>query len=324
MGKRAPIQKINGIFKGKHILSLSQFSPKDLEVLFALTKYMREVATNARPSSVLYGNIVVLLFYEPSSRTFGSFSAAVKQLGGQTVEIQNPQEFSSVAKGETLTDTIRVFEAYSDAIVIRHPVAGSAKTAAHMTTYVPIINAGDGVGEHPTQALLDLYTIFDQHKRLSNLKCVIAGDIKNGRTVHSLLKGLALYAGNTVYLLSPKTLTLEKKELKKYQKSGIIIHQIDTAHDIPKDCDVWYWTRVQKERFKNLEEYKKVNNAFIVDNKLLKRFGNSHMILMHPLPRVGEIKEEVDNDPRAVYLRTQVRNGMYIRMALLALVLRKA
>lgn len=181
-------EKINGKFKNKDILSLSQFSQKDLTILFSLTGHMKEIAFNARASSVLLGNIVTLLFYEPSSRTFGSFSAAVKQLGGQTVEIQNPQQFSSVAKGETLENTIRVFGAYSCAIVIRHPVVGAASRAAGVSQ-VPILNAGDGIGEHPTQGLLDLYTIYEQFKRLHNLTLLLAGDMKHGRTIHSLIMG---------------------------------------------------------------------------------------------------------------------------------------
>ncbi|MDP3988359.1 MAG: aspartate carbamoyltransferase [Candidatus Levybacteria bacterium] len=316
--------KINGDFKGKDIVSLDQFSPKDLGILFKLTKKMREIGANARPSRVLEGNIVTLLFYEPSSRTFASFSAAVKQLGGQTVEIQNPQEFSSVSKGETFEDTIRVFEAYCDAIVIRHPEVGSAQIAADFATHVPILNAGDGIGEHPTQALLDLYTIYEKFGRLSNLTGVAAGDILYGRTVKSLIRGLALYPGNTLYLLSPKELRLPKEELEKYSKRGIKLIEIENENDIPKNANLWYWTRTQKERFKTKEAYEKVRNKFIVTPRLVRKRGNKDLIIMHPLPRVGEILPEVDQDPRAVYLRSQIRNGMYIRMALLALILGKA
>lgn len=264
---------------------------------------------------------MVLLFYEPSSRTRGSFDAAVKQLGGQTVVVENPQQFSSVAKGETFGDTIRTFEAYSDAIVLRHPVTGSAAKAAEVAKHVPIINAGDGIGEHPTQALLDLYTIWEHTGRLSGLKGLIAGDILNGRTVHSLIRGLSLYEGNELYLLSPEELRLSREDREGFRSCGIKLVEIEDARQIPKDCDFWYWTRVQKERFESEDAYKKVNNKFIVTKKLLGEYGNTGMILMHPLPRVGEIAEEVDSDPRAVYLRSQIRNGMYVRMALLGLVL---
>ncbi|MFH1833255.1 MAG: aspartate carbamoyltransferase [Candidatus Levyibacteriota bacterium] len=317
------MDKINGKFKGKDILSLDQFSPKDISILFKLTKKMKNIAYNARPSKVLHGNIVVLLFYEPSSRTFGSFSASAKQLGGQTVEIQNPQEFSSVSKGETFEDTMRVFEAYCDAIVIRHPEVGSAKKAADFAKRVPVINAGDGVGEHPTQTLLDLYTIYEKFQRLDNLIGVAVGDILNGRAVKSLIRGLSLFPKNRFYLLSPNELKLSREDFDNFKKLKIKLIEIKSEKEIPKNANFWYWTRTQKERFKTKKAYEKVKNRFILTNDLLKKYGNKNLILMHPLPRVGEIETDIDIDPRAVYLTSQTRNGMYIRMALLALVLGK-
>lgn len=316
-------QNISGNFKGKDILSLDQFSPIDIEILFKHTTQMRDIAANAKPSEILKGNIVTLIFYEPSSRTFGSFGGAVKQLGGETIEILNPENFSSVSKGETLEDTIRVFEAYCDAIVLRHPVAGTAEKAANSAQFVPVINAGDGIGEHPTQALLDLYTIFEQTKTLEGLTGVLAGDMLNGRTVHSLIRGLSKYKNNKLYLLSPRELKLNNEDLLKFKTSGIEIFEIDSTDEIPENANFWYWTRVQKERFKSLSEYEKVKNRFILDNSLVKQKAGKNTIFMHPLPRVGEILPEVDSDERAVYLRTQIRNGMYVRMALLALVLGK-
>lgn len=315
--------KINGNFKGRDIISLDQFSTKDLDKIFSTTKTMKEIAYNAKPSDILKGNIVTLIFYEPSSRTFGSFAAAVKQLGGQTVEIQDPQHFSSVSKGETLEDTIRVFEAYSDAIVIRHPVKGTAQQAAEAASFVPIINAGDGIGEHPTQALLDMATIFEHRGNLDNLTGVMAGDMLNGRTVHSLIRGLSLYNNVTLYLLSPETLKLSREDFAYFQQNGINLHEITSEKDIPKDADFWYWTRVQKERFESQEVYEKVKHSFILTTKLIKEKAGKNTIFMHPLPRVGEIEVSVDEDPRAVYLRSQIRNGMYVRMALLSLVLGK-
>ncbi|MDP3941284.1 MAG: aspartate carbamoyltransferase [bacterium] len=314
---------LNGNFQGQDILSLSQFDQKSLTKLFKHTLQMADIAKNAKASDLLKGNIVTLLFYEPSSRTFGSFGAAVKQLGGQTIEIQNPQQFSSVAKGETLEDTIRVFEAYSDAIVIRHSEAGTASNAARAAEFVPIINAGDGIGEHPTQALLDLYTIYEKFGKLDNLKCVMVGDILNGRTVHSLLQGLSIYKKNTIYLLSPEKLRLPKGDFSYYKELGLNLIEIQSEKDIPHDAHLWYWTRVQKERFASLVEYEKVKHAFILTPNLLAEKGNKHMIIMHPLPRVGEILPEIDSDERAVYLRSEIRNGMYIRMALLGLILGK-
>ena len=285
---------------------------------------MKRLAKNAMPSNILKGNLVTLLFYEPSSRTRGSFDAAVKQLGGNTIVVENPQQFSSVSKGETLEDTIQVFESYTDAIVIRHPDSGTAEKAAKSAKFVPIINAGDGVGEHPTQALLDMYTIHEHTGRLDNLIGVAGGDIKNGRTIHSLMRGLSIFKNNTIYLLSPTILKLSKKELAEYRKRGLTIHEIQSMDEIPKTANFWYWTRVQKERFKNPVEYKKVNNMFVVTKDNFQKLAGKKTILMHPLPRVGEITTDVDNDNRAVYLKTQVRNGMYIRMALIALVLGKS
>jgi aspartate carbamoyltransferase len=310
-------------FTGKDIISLKQFTPRSIKKLFQITKHMADIAKHAKASDILKGNIVTLLFYEPSSRTFGSFSASVKQLGGQTIEIQNPTQTSSVAKGETLEDTIRVFEAYSDAIVIRHAIVGTAQKAADAASSVPIINAGDGVGEHPTQGLLDLYTIYEKFGTLEGLTGVITGDILNGRTAHSLLLGLSHFKHNTVYLLSPQLLRLSRQDLSLYQKLGIRIIEITSEKEIPKDAQFWYWTRVQKERFTDLDAYEKVKNSFILTQKLLNTYGSQDMILMHPLPRIGEIDPEVDKDKRAVYFRSQIRNGMYIRMALLALILGK-
>jgi aspartate carbamoyltransferase catalytic subunit len=307
--KAGSIKKIDGNYKDKDILSLDQFSSDDLTILFKHTKKMKKIAVNSEASQILAGTITTLLFYEPSSRTYGSFAAAIKQLGGQTIDILNPQQFSSVSKGETFEDTIRVFEAYSDVIVLRDKTVGQAQRAANAADSTPIINAGDGIGEHPTQALLDMFTIFENTKRLDKLTGVLAGDLLNGRTVHSLIRGLSLYPNTTLYLLSPKELKLSKSDFDEFKKR--------------KNADFWYWTRVQKERFTTIEEYEKVKNKFIVTEKLVKEFAGKNTILMHPLPRVGEIAEEVDADPRAAYLRSQIRNGMYIRMALIALILGK-
>lgn len=306
--------------KGVDILSLDQFSKKDLLLLFTHAKRMRSIVEKNKPSTLLAGHIVTLLFYEPSSRTFGSFSSAVKRLGGQTIAIQNPQTVSSVAKGESLEDTIRTFVSYSDAIVIRHPEKGSAKKAADTAT-IPVINAGDGTGEHPTQALYDLFTIYEKFKRLDNLSVLCTGDMLNGRTIHSLMRGFALFKGNTVFLLSPPTLRLGRDDVRSFSERGVKLIEIDSEKEIPKNAHVWYWTRVQKERFARISDYEKLKHRFVVTPNMLEKYGNPDMILMHPLPRVGEIEEAVDSDPRAVYLSTQMRNGLFVRMALLGLVL---
>jgi len=317
------IPKLRGKFKGADILSLDQFDPNSIKKLFSYIPKMASIAKNARPSSLLNGKIVTLLFYEPSSRTYASFGAAVKQLGGQTIDVLNPQEFSSVAKGENLEDTIRVFEAYCDVIVIRHPEIGTAQKASDIAKFVPIVNAGDGNGEHPTQALLDLYTIYEKFKRLDNLTGIMAGDPLNSRTIHSLIKGLAMYKNNTIYLLSPKELRLTKEDYNRFTNKGIKLIEIFSETDIPKNADFWYWTRVQKERFKDINEYEKVKDSFYLTSKLIKTAAGKDTILMDPLPRVGNIDFKVDNDSRAVYLRNQVRNGMYVRMALISLLLGK-
>jgi len=317
------LQPINSKFLHKDILSLDQFSSEDLSLLFKHIPDMKAIAQNAKPSEILKGNIVTLLFYEPSSRTFGSFGASVKQLGGQTIDIINPQQFSSVAKGENLEDTIRTFEAYCDAIVIRHPVVGTAQKAARIAQHVPIINAGDGNGAHPTQALLDLYTIYEKFGRLDKLTGVLAGDPLNSRTIHSLIDGLTLYKGNTLYLLSPEELRLSRTDIEKYTQNGVKIIEITNVKDMPENADFWYWTRVQKERFTDIKAYEKVKDSFYLTKEVVSQFSGKDTILMDPLPRVGKIDMRVDEDPRAVYLRSQIRNGMYIRMALMGLVLGK-
>lgn len=314
-------QTIAGKFHGKDVLSLDQFAADDLHRLFALADEMQQLVINHQPSSLLAGYVVSLLFFEPSSRTFGSFVSAVKRLGGQTIEIQNPETVSSVNKGESFEDTIRTFEAYSDAIVLRHFKAGSARLAADVAA-IPIINAGDGNNEHPTQTLLDLYTIYRHFGRLDHLTCLLAGDPLNSRVIHSMIRGLSLFEGNTVYLLSPEQLKLERADLVYWNQRAIQIKEISSEREIPGECDIWYWTRIQKERFPSLQEYEAVmKQGFIVTDELLQRHAGKHTILLDPLPRVSTIDPAVDTDERAIYFRSQIRNGLYIRMALLALLI---
>lgn len=256
-------EPIKGNFIGKDILSMSQFDASSLTLLFKHTDKMKKIAQNSKPSDILKGTMSTLLFFEPSSRTFGSFTASINQLGGHTIDILNPQAVSSVAKGETLEDTMKTFEAYSDAIIMRHPEIGSAMRAAQ-AVQIPVLNAGDGIGEHPTQALLDLYTIQNHTGRLTDLTGLIAGDMMNGRTVHSLLKGLSLFKGNTIYLLSPKELRLSKEYLSEVANKNLKIIEIEKETDIPTNANFWYWTRVQKERFKDLESYEKTKHRFVV------------------------------------------------------------
>lgn len=322
---RAELEMINGNFKGKDIVSLAQFSAQDLHLLFPLISEMKKIALNNEPSALLAGTVVSLLFFEPSSRTFASFAAAVKRLGGATIEIQNAETTTSCYKGESFEDTIRTFEAYSNAIVLRHKLAGSAERAAEAASDVPVINAGDGNNEHPTQTLLDLYTLYEKFGRLDSLTCLLAGDPLNSRTIHSLIRGLSLFENNTVYLLSPQQLRLTRADFDSLSARGINIIEISSERDIPGDCDFWYWTRVQKERFASLEGYRNaMNEAYIVTPQLLDQYASKNMILMDPLPRVDSVDPAVDADERAVYLRSQIRNGLYTRMALLALILGRA
>jgi aspartate carbamoyltransferase catalytic subunit len=316
--------KIHGDFRNKDILSLDQFTIEDLYMLFGLADEMKQLVLHHRASSLLSGYVVSLLFFEPSSRTFASFASAIKRLGGETIEIQNPETVSSVSKGESFEDTMRTFEAYTDAIVLRHYRAGSAQVAADVAS-VPLINAGDGNNEHPTQTLLDLYTIYKHFGRLDNLTCLLAGDPLNSRVIHSMMRGLSLFENNRVYLLSPEQLRLKRNDLFYWGERGIHIEEIDHEKDIPAFCDLWYWTRIQKERFASPQEYESVmQRGFIVTPELLHARAGKHTIVMDPLPRVGTVDPAVDADERAVYFRSQIRNGLYIRMALLALVLGRA
>jgi aspartate carbamoyltransferase len=269
--------------------------------------------------------VVALLFFEPSSRTFGSFASAIKRLGGQTLEIQNPEIVSSVSKGESFEDTIRVFEAYSNALVLRHSMAGAALQAAKAAEFVPVVNAGDGSNEHPTQTLLDLFTLYEQFGRLDHLSGLLAGDLANSRTLHSLIRGLSLFEGNTLYLLAPERLRLSPADLATFGSRGVRLVEISSKNAIPKSCDFWYWTRIQRERLRSDDDYQGlIQEQVIVTPQLLRDYASPSMILLDPLPRIGTIDPAVDADPRAVYLRSQIRNGMYIRMALLALVLGRA
>lgn len=319
------LETISGSFIGKDIVSFDQFSIEDLSILFDLTGRMKQMAVNQEPSHLLEGLLITLLFFEPSSRTFSSFAAAVKRLGGQTIEIQNPEIVSSVNKGESFEDTIRVLEAYSNAIVLRHHFAGAAREAAQAAEFVPVINAGDGNNEHPTQTLLDLYTLYEHFGRLDHLTGLLAGDCLNSRTIHSLLRGLSLFKHNTVFLLSPRSLRLTRDDFLALSNRGIKIIEISDVRNIPTDCHFWYWTRLQKERFASRADYQDALKAIVVVTPdLLQTYARKDMILMNPLPRVESIDPSVDSDVRAVYLRSQVRNGLYTRMALLTLILGRA
>jgi aspartate carbamoyltransferase len=306
-------------FYGRDIVSVRQFSVSDLSFIFGVADEMRGIVRRLGATDLLKGYILANLFYEPSTRTSSSFIAAMERLGGSVIPIHGVQ-YSSVSKGESLPDTIRTLECYADVIVLRHPEVGASEVAARYASK-PIISAGDGIGEHPTQGLLDIYTIYAELGTLDGLHVAMVGDLRNGRTVHSLARLLALY-GARLTLVSPQILRLPDELKRELEQAGSRISEIETVEDVIADADVVYVTRVQKERFADLREYEAVKDCFEITPELMER-AKRKMALMHPLPRVGEIHYDVDDDPRAAYFR-QMQNGMFIRMALLAAVLGKA
>ncbi len=306
-------------FNHKDIISVSQFNTKNLDYIFHRACEMRDVVEQDGCSDLLKGKVLACLFYEPSTRTSASFIAAMDRLGGRVIPITQGVQFSSVSKGESLADTIRTLEQYADVIVLRHPEIGSAQLAADYAD-VPVINAGDGAGEHPTQALLDLFTIYEELGTLENLKISMVGDLRNGRTVHSLTKLLTLYKVNLRFV-SPEILRMPLTIMNEVIDAGINVRETHDVADVIKNADVLYVTRVQKERFTDLSQYEEVKGHYEITPEIMSQ-AKEKMIIMHPLPRVGEIHDSVDSDPRAAYFR-QVKNGMYIRMALLAAVLGK-
>ena len=306
-------------FYGRDILSVKQFAREDLDYIFGVAEEMEAIVRRVGATDLLKGSILANLFYEPSTRTSSSFAAAMQRLGGSVIPI-NEVRYSSVTKGESLPDTIRTLEAYADLVVLRHPEVGASQTAARYSRK-PIINAGDGVGEHPTQALLDLFTIQQELGRVDGLHIAMAGDLKYGRTVHSLARLLCLYDVEMSFV-SPDILRLPEEVRNEVVALGKPVSETHAIEDVIETVDVLYVTRVQKERFSDLTQYENVRNLYEVTTDLMSR-AKSNMVVMHPLPRVGEIHYDVDADPRAAYFR-QMENGMYVRMALLAAVLGKA
>ncbi len=318
MTARSPMRG-NGL-TGQDILSVDQFDREKLAYIFARAEEMREMVGRVHGTDLLKGQVLACLFYEPSTRTSASFIAAMERLGGSVIPITQGVQFSSVSKGETLADTIRTLEQYSDVIVLRHPEIGSARLAAEAAS-VPVLNAGDGAGEHPTQALLDLFTIREEMGRVDGLKIAMVGDLRFGRTVHSLTK-LLLHFDVSLRFVSPEILRMPLSIMNEVRDAGLEARETHDVADVIENADVLYVTRVQKERFSDLGQYEELKDQYIITPELLEQ-AKDKMIVMHPLPRVGEISPEVDDDPRAAYFR-QVENGMYIRMALLAGVLGRA
>jgi len=304
---------------GKDILSVRQFTREDLEYVFAVAHEMLIMVERVGTFDLLKGKILANLFYEPSTRTSSSFTSAMERLGGSVIPI-NEVKYSSVSKGESLPDTVRTLECYADVIVLRHPEVGSAAIAAKAARK-PVINAGDGIGEHPTQALLDSFTIREELGRLDGLTITLLGDLKHGRTVHSLARLLSLYQVRLNYV-APEILRMPADLIDEIKASHLEQAEYTTLEEALPETDVLYVTRVQKERFADEAAYNSVKGAYVIDPAVM-RAAKERMIVMHPLPRVGEIAPEFDDDPRAAYFR-QMEYGLYIRMALLAMVLGKA
>ncbi|MCJ7714658.1 aspartate carbamoyltransferase [Candidatus Bathyarchaeota archaeon] len=300
-------------FTGRDIISIEDFSRKEIDYILQVSQKMEPVATKG--SDLLKGKILATLFFEPSTRTRLSFEAAMLKLGGSTIGFADA-DISSVKKGETLSDTIRTIENYAEAIALRHPLEGSARLAAEFSN-VPILNAGSGAEEHPTQALMDLYTIKKEKGKIDNLKIALVGDLRYGRTVHSLACALSLY-NIELFLISPESLRMRKGLVNSIKNKISIIEDKNLEKILPQ-IDVLYVTRIQKERFPDPAEYSKVKGVYKIGINTIKA-GKENLILLHPLPRLDEISAEIDKTPHAKYFQ-QVRNGIVVRMALLSLVL---
>jgi len=305
--------------KLKHVISARQFDdPAFLLELFESANAMERDDKFRALTDPLRGRILATLFYEPSTRTRFSFEAAMQKLGGGVLTAENMRESSSATKGETIEDTIRIVSGYADAIAIRHYEQGTAAAAARISP-VPVINAGDGAGEHPTQALTDVYTIKKELGRLSGLRVALVGDLLNGRTIHSLLPLLCLpWSGRgdvRIDLVSPWQLRLPLRHREYLLEKHIAFHEGEKLDEAIEQADVVYITRVQRERFALAEEYEAVKDVYILDACMADRL-KPEAIIMHALPRVNEISPEVDANVRAAYFR-QAKNGLYIRMALL-------
>lgn len=300
-------------FEGRDIISIKDFTREEIDYILEIAEAMEPIAKKG--SDMLKGRILATLFFEPSTRTRLSFEAAMHKLGGSAIGFAEP-EITSVRKGENLADTIRVVENYADVIALRHPREGAARLAAEFAK-VPVINGGSGGEEHPTQALLDLYTVKKEKGKIDGLSIAMVGDLRFGRTVHSLAYALSLYHVN-LYFVSPPLLRMRREVLEAI-KGKVNVVETSSLDEVVPDVDVLYVTRIQKERFPDPAEYMKVKGSYRIS---LETLGNAKqdLIILHPLPRVGEISPEIDNTSHARYFQ-QVWNGIIVRMALLALIL---
>ena len=298
------------------IVSIRDLSREQIDTVLDLSEKMIPYAKGEKFTKALDGRILANLFFEPSTRTRMSFESAISRLHGRSIDMGVPS-MTSIVKGETLADTIRMVESYSDVIVLRHPHEGAARLAARFSTK-PVINAGDGAGQHPTQTMLDLFTIRRAKKSIDGIKVAMVGDLKYGRTVHSLAEALTMFGADLTFV-APSTLQMPKETVKQVEKYGGKPKLKSKLSEVIADADVLYITRIQRERFPDAAEYQKVAGMYRVDNALLRE-AKSDLIVMHPLPRVDEIAPEVDSTQHAKYFE-QAFNGVPVRMALLSLVL---
>ncbi|MDR3573178.1 MAG: aspartate carbamoyltransferase [Anaerolineaceae bacterium] len=305
--------------KGKDILDGAQFSREEIDYVMALADDFRGQIKDKPAVDLMKGYVLATLFFEPSTRTRLSFETAMHRLGGNVVGFSSA-ESTSTAKGETLADTIRTVDQYADIIAMRHPQIGSAKEAASVAD-APILNGGDGAGQHPTQALLDLYTIKHELGKIEGKTIVLCGDLKNGRTVHA---GVEMYKHYNckIILVAPDELKMPEALVKKLRDHGVQVEETANLEAALAKGDVLYMTRIQKERFADPAEYERLKNSYILTREMIERV-NSKLTIMHPLPRVNEITTDVDSLATAAYFR-QVGNGVFIRMALIASVMGKA
>ena len=297
----------------KHIISIKDFSIDDIEFFLEKSEIMEKKLASGKAGSLMDGKILANMFFEPSTRTRMSFETAMKRLGGQTIGFDS-NTMSSEVKGETIADTVRVISDYVDAIVIRHPVEGSARLASEYSD-VPVINGGDGANQHPTQTLLDLYTIKKEFGSIEDISIAVVGDLKYGRTVHSLMEALRNYDIN-LRCISPKELRMPRGIINDLKNKNITVNETEKLK--VRDIDVIYVTRIQKERFPDLQEYMRVKDAFVLDMKTVEKLKDNAIIL-HPLPRVGEIDPAIDKTKYARYFQ-QTKNSIPVRMALLCMV----
>ena len=298
----------------KDIISMRDLSKE--EILHIL-KISEEVEKDENKGELLKGKIISTLFFEPSTRTRLSFQSAAQRLGAQVLGFDSP-DGSSVKKGETLSDTIKMAESYSDLIVVRHPLDGSARVAAEASK-VPVLNAGDGVNQHPSQTLLDLYTILKEKKTLDNLKIAFVGDLKYGRTVHSLVKAISHF-NPKIYFIAPEILRIPEYILDDLEELGIEYEVLEDFRECLADIDVFYMTRVQRERFPDEEEYEKVKGIYVISKENIIGKCKDDMIILHPLPRVDEINTDLDDTKHALYFK-QAKNGVPVRQAMMLIAL---